>query len=349
VSKRLAGPALAVVTALVTRRGLDAQALVGQTGCLPDEVAEGIAWLEGHGLVEAVPGRKGGAGIGLTVAGLGEFYCALGAIRDALAPSHPAPSLPFTVQTTWRECLCFNYLVRPEALRRLVPQVLDLVTHAGRAIVSVTAASLGSMRPTGLPEIAGQNFCNVTYRAIVRFTNTAGARRVGYHFIASLANNELMGRIGNSVTEFKFHEFRTGPITFLRQGSTLVVGAEGGAPELKMVAAVDLAGAGPSPPQESAFSSREELDRLVIDHADAFGHYPGESHVYVLRVDRDPWNYHFVSPRQLYLAYFQEGQPFDSESARLDSVLYCRNVGYRWQPLRREAVGVAGNGEGEER
>ena len=76
----------------------------------------------------------------------------------------------------------------------------------------------------------------------------------------------------------------------------------------------------------------------MIDYPDAFGHPPEQPFVYALPIDRDPWNYRFVRPRELYLAYFQEGQPFKERSAQLDSVLYCRNVRYRWQPLRREAV-----------
>lgn len=92
------------------------------------------------------------------------------------------------------------------------------------------------------------------------------------------------------------------------------------------------------PPSTSVFRSRAELDGLVLDHSDAFGHVPGNAHVYVLLIDRDAWRYRFVSPRELYLGYFQEGRPFDRHTARLDSVLHCRDIAYRWQPLRRETI-----------
>ena len=51
-----------------------------------------------------------------------------------------------------------------------------------------------------------------------------------------------------------------------------------------------------------------------------------------------------MEPQNLYLAYFQEGRPFDARTARLDSVLHCRDVAYRWLPLKREALGPRAHG-----
>ena len=343
MSARLSGPAVAIVTALVARRGQDSTELAEQTGESVESVREAIDRLRQQGWVEETAGSGRGRApeFGLTVGGLAAFYRTLGEIRDALAPSQLAGSLPFTVETVWRECLCFNYLVEPAVLRSLVPAVFELVTIAGRAIVSVAAASLTSMRPRGLPDLVGQNFCHITYRAVVRFKHAAGQVRTGYDFIASMTNSELLSRIGNSVTEFRFHEFRTGTITFLRQGSNVVLGAEGDTPEMTIVASADLDQGRDSPPSTSVFRSRGELNSLVLDYSDAFGHVPGNAHVYVLRIDRDAWRYRFVSPRDRYLGYFQEGRPFDRHTAQLDSVLHCRDIAYRWQPLRREAIAAS--------
>jgi hypothetical protein len=330
--------ALAVTTALAERRGQGLAKLAASAGQSLAATGAAIAWLEERGWVEAVGKRGRRDGFGLTLTGLEAFYATLGEIRDVLSSRQPASSLPFTLQTVWKEVLCFNYLVEPAVLRPLIPPVFDLVTFSGRAMVSVVAASLRSLRPQGFPEIAGRNFCHLTHRAVVRFVNRAGEERRGYHFTASLTNSDLLSRIGNSVTEFRFHRFQQGSITFLESGSKLVLGVEAGSPDHHLVATVDLATAREEVPPGSAFGSREELDRELLDHREALGHAPGQRYVYVLGIERDPWRYRFVEPFELYLAYFQEGRPFDAQTARLDSVLHCREVAYRWLPLEREAL-----------
>lgn len=330
---RLEGTDLAVVTALMSGRGATAESLSALVPQGSDEVRDALRRLGERGLATA-----DARGVHrLSVDGLAGFYRTLGQVRDALAPSRLTPSLPFTVETTWRECLCFNYLVEPEALRAVLPPVLEPVLKDGRGLLSVAAASLGNLRPRGLPEITGQSFCHVTYRVVASFENAAGQQHVGYDFAASLTNNRLMAKVGNSVTEFKFHRFDVGDISFLRRGQELVLGADSADPATKLVASVDLADASETPVQATAFRDRAELDALVIDHADAFGCPPGADHVYVLTIDRDPWRYRFLPPRNLYLGYV-DGHPIAAKDAVLDSVLHCSNVGYRWQPLKREAL-----------
>jgi hypothetical protein len=338
VKERWSGVALAVTTALAERRGQEIADLAARAGQSITAAAAAIAWLEERGWVEEVGGAGRRNGFGLTLSGLEAFYVTLGEIRDVLSSRQPAAGLPFTLQSVWKEVLCFNYLVEPEILRPLIPPVFDLVTYSGRAMVSVVAASLQSLRPRGLPEIVGQNFCHLTHRAVVRFVNLSGEERRGYHFTACLTNSDLMSRIGNSVTEFRFHRFQQGSITFLQLEGKLVLGVEGDSPDLQVVATVDLATAREEVPPGCAFGSRRHLELEVLDHREAFGHGPGQRHVYVLGIERDPWNYRFVDPQNLYLAYFQEGRPFDARTAQLDSVLHCRDVAYRWLPLQREVI-----------
>ena len=107
---------------------------------------------------------------------------------------------------------------------------------------------------------------------------------------------------------------------------------------LKLVATVDVRKTSSVPPASSLFASREELDAVIIDHDDAFGHSPDRAAgAYILTIERDPWNYQFVQPSDMYFSYFQEGEPFDENNSTLDSVVYVRNVVYRWRPLHFEA------------
>jgi hypothetical protein len=94
----------------------------------------------------------------------------------------------------------------------------------------------------------------------------------------------------------------------------------------------------PGPPEGSVWSSLEELHEPLIECYDAFGVVDG--YVYVLTVDRDRWDARFVQPAELYCEYLQEG--VFAGNARLDSVLHLSDCAYRWRPLRRERVPVAG-------
>ena len=324
---------LAVLTALISVGTGTSESLSALTSRRPDEIRSALRALQSREWV-----TRGAQGWQVSLLGYEEFYRALGEIRDVLAPDQNSATLPFTLRTTWQECLCFNYAVEPRVLRPLVSDMFDLVTLRGKAFLSVTAASLSGMRPTGLPDLTGKNFSHLTLRAVVRFRNQAGIRRTGYEFVDSITNSQLLTRIGNSVTEYKFHDFRTGSITFLRQGTTLMLAVEEPTLDLKLVTTVDTRESAIDPPAHSVFETRTELDKTIIDHDIAFGYSPDRTAgAYVLTIEREPWRYRFVEPQELYFSYFQEGAPFDEDSAVLDSVLHVEEVAYRWRPLRFEA------------
>ena len=321
---------LALLTAAVVEGAARSTTLAARAGATPAAAGTALQELADQGLVAASDDRTWR----VTAAGRDAFYEMLGRVGDVLAPSRKRASLPFTVRTRWRECLCFNYLVDPDVLRGLLHPTFEPVLVNGRGIISAAAATLSSMRPAGMPDLVGKNFCHVTFRAVVRFRNAAGETRVGYAFVRALTNSKLLSTVANNVTEFRFHDFETAAITFLEQGGRLVLGVDGGE---KLVAAVDLATARQDPPATCAFATRAELDAQVLDHADSFGADDKADGVYVLSIERGAWHYRFVEPADLYCSYFQSGDPFDESTAQLDSVLHCREIDYRWHPLRIEA------------
>ena len=327
------GPLLAILTALVNIENGSLESLASVTGYDREVVSAALRELSQLGWVTTAAHRWQ-----ISITGYEGFYRILGGIRDTLAPFQKSATLPFTMRTTWRECLCLNYAVDPAALRPLVPDVFDLVTHQQRALLSVTVASLSSMRPTGLPALVGKNFCHLTIRAVVQFRAHSGRNRTGYTFVESVTNSPLFSLIGNSVTEFRFHKFRNGVLHFLRQGDNLFLAAEEPSLNLKLVVSVETDRGTDKLPSESIFSSREELDATLINVNDAFGYDSNRpSGVYCLSIDRDRWDYCFVQPQKLYFSYFEEGAPFGQDNSCLDSVLFVRNVEYRWKPLEFEA------------
>lgn len=251
------------------------------------------------------------------------------------------PSVPWLtqVQTVWVEALSLNYAVAPEALEQVLPAPLVPELHQGTAWVQVLMSSLREMRPQGLSGLLGFNFYQVSYRAAVRYRNARGQWRRGGYFVRSETNDALMRRIGNTLVEFKFHAFGEADMLMAREEDRLTFAVDPlpAFPGGRLVGVLDTQPL-PGPPEGSVWSSLDELHEPLIECYDAFG--VADGYMYVLTIDRDPWNARFVRPVELYCEYLQEG--VFAGHARLDSVLHLRECAYRWRPLRRERIPAAG-------
>ncbi len=265
-------------------------------------------------------------------------------LERAVDPSAPGPdhegaqSIPWltTVRTCWIDALSFNYAVPAEALAKLLPRPLKPDVHKGSAWIQVLVSSLRDLRPRGMPSLFGANFCQVSYRAAVRYRGADGRPRRGGFFTRSDTNDAVMRAVGNRLAEFKFHDFGAVTMTMLREGEKLIVGIEPERPGGALVAVVPTAPL-PAPPRGSAWTSLADLHEPLVECYDAFGVDAASGHVYVLTIDRDPWNAVFVQPKEIYSEYFDTG-PLGGIGARLDSVLHIRQCEYRWRPLRRERL-----------
>ncbi|NMO14312.1 hypothetical protein HPC49_29870 [Pyxidicoccus fallax] len=270
---------------------------------------------------------------------------ALRAVHAAIEGAHdPSPTTPgmeecpsvpwlTQVQTHWVEAVSLNYAVEPKRLARLLPAPLEPEVFHGSAWVQVLMSSLRDMRPQGMIPLLGVCFYQVSYRAAVRYRNANGDWRRGGYFVRSETNDPVMRRVGNALKEFKFHEFGEAHMVMAREGDllTTTVDPEPGFPGGRLVGVFDTR---PStrPPAGSVWRGLEELHEPLVECYDALG--VAEGYVYVLTIDREPWNARFVTPVQLYCEYFDEG-PL-APGSRLDSVLHLTECAYRWRPLRRE-------------
>jgi hypothetical protein len=143
-----------------------------------------------------------------------------------------------------------------------------------------------------------------------------------------------MRTVGNALTEFKFHDFGAAEMIMVRDGERLTLGIDAERPHGKMVAVMDTR-ASERPPAGSVWSSLDELNEPLVECYDALGVDREGRHLYILTIDRDPWNARFVTPIDLFVEYFETGP---LAGARYDSTLHFRECAYRWRPLRREPL-----------
>jgi uncharacterized protein YqjF (DUF2071 family) len=267
-------------------------------------------------------------------------------IEAALDPSPTTasmmecPTVPWLtqVETHWIDAVSLNYAVEPTALARLLPAPLEPELHKGTAWVQLLMSSLRDMRPQGLFSLFGVCFYQISYRAAVRYRAAGGSMKRGGFFVRSDTNHPVMRKVGNLLTEFRFHEFGAAEMTMLRKDDQLTLGVDPDAasPGGRVFAQIDtrpLAGA----PAGSLWRSVEDLHEPLVECYDALGVDANAGFLYVLTIDRDPWNPWFVAPTQVYSEFFEDGAL--RGAARLDSVLHFRECGYRWRPLRREPLG----------
>lgn len=263
-------------------------------------------------------------------------------IAAALDPSpntpitEQCPTVPWltTVQTCWLNAISINYSVSPDALAHLLPHPLEAEIFKGRAWVQLLISRLRDMRPQGTLPLFGVNFHQVSYRAAVKYKNKEGIWRRGGYFVRSETDNALMRLVGNSLIEFKFHEFGLSNIALVRQKNQLTATVSPETNSLgSLKATLDVA-RDYGPPQSSRWQSIKELQMPLIECYDAFG--VQDDYVYILTIDRAPWGAQFAKPITLQSEYFSQGA-LGGNASELDSVLYIPNeCAYRWRPLRRE-------------
>jgi uncharacterized protein YqjF (DUF2071 family) len=298
-------------------------------------------------LVDSGGVRSRESGLELTPSGILDLLALHAEIERALDPSPPlpeqeqCPSVPWltAVQTCWIDALSINYRVDPRALAPLLPAPLEPEIHKGHGWVQVLMSSLRDMRPPGIPSLFGTCFYQVSYRAAVRYRDALGDWRRGGYFVRSETNHPVMRAVGNALAEFKFHDFGAADMVMLRDGDRLTVGVdpEPESPDGKLVSVVDTRPLG-GPPPGSCWSSLDELHEPLVECYDALGVDAEQGQLYILTIDRDPWNARFVEPQNVYCEYFDTG-PLGRGAGELDSVLHLEECRYRWRPLRRVALG----------
>jgi uncharacterized protein YqjF (DUF2071 family) len=281
-------------------------------------------------------------GFALSERGAAALLDLYGEIAGALASEgdptfETCPSVPWltTVQTEWIEAVSLNYAVDPAALASVLPPPLEPEIWKGTGWVQVLVSSLRDMRPQGLGALFGVSFYQASYRAAVRYRRRDGTWHRGGYFVRSETNHPVMQAVGNRLTEFKFHEFGLADMAVVRDGSDLTVAIDAHTSGGKLVAVLDTTPRR-EPPPDSVWSSLDDLHEPLVECYDALGIDRDGGWLYVLTIDREPWNAKFAGVKELYCEALTSG-PL-AAAARLDSALHIERCGYKWKPLRREAL-----------
>jgi len=328
----------AVLTALLQRPGAGLDDVVHSTGLSVEDAARTVGALALEGDVDVARGK-----LRITDDGLRRFEEHVRKIAraigepDAGGPLEECPTFPLPMRTTWQEAICWNWAVDPDRLRAIVPSVLEVDVVHDRAWVTVAMSRLDDMRPAYVPAGAGWNFYQVSHRAHVKYVDYKGEVRRGCYFVRSYTNSPIMNAIGNSLPEFRFHEFRNAEMTMIRDAGSLVATVDPEGDAGKLVSVLDEAGATPTLPGSSLWRDVDEAFPILVEAYDAYGWEESDRSLYILTIDRGQWEVSMPRVVSVYDGTMQEVL-FDEKTARLDSVFTIRGVPYRWKPLRRERI-----------
>ena len=218
-----------------------------------------------------------------------------------------------------------------EAMRRFAGHLEPEVYH-GRGYVSIVIAEMLRMRPEFLPSVLGVTYTQVVYRAVVRC-----GRESGVTFLRSDANNELMVRLGNALTFFRFHSAFIG---WRCAGNILEFSLEPkDGSKARILARFDLQAADSARmPPTSRFENLESASAFLTELYTAFGAKRDDGRVEVVRLARGPWRSKVTLDRAGVYEAMQSGLLFNRSEAELDSAFFVANVPYRWNPLVMERL-----------
>ncbi|HEU5376702.1 MAG TPA: DUF2071 domain-containing protein [Ktedonobacteraceae bacterium] len=112
---------------------------------------------------------------------------------------------PLTMVGNLDRCWLFTYRAPVEKVRKLLPQGLEPVTHAGYAFWNIVVCHISSMRPRHIPGFPGISYWHLAYRIYVRLPLAEGRTIEGLYFLRSDCDRRLMALAGNLLTDFHFH------------------------------------------------------------------------------------------------------------------------------------------------
>lgn len=121
-------------------------------------------------------------------------------------------------------CYLLAFRARPEGVQGLLPPKLDAFTKDGWAYWNVVVSKVDRMRPRGVPRLLGSSYIHIAYRIYAQAKTRSGDMVEGLFFVRSDVDDAMMARMGNVMTDFRFHRSR---IDWRSDDGALVVDVKG--------------------------------------------------------------------------------------------------------------------------
>jgi hypothetical protein len=103
------------------------------------------------------------------------------------------------------DCVLLVYRTSTAAVKHLLPDGIEPLTHGGWAFWNIVACRVAAMRPRHCPRWLGSDYVHVAYRLYAR-ARTPAETIDGLYFVRSDANQRLVCHLGNWATDFHFHK-----------------------------------------------------------------------------------------------------------------------------------------------
>src|SRR5262245_28331870 len=105
---------------------------------------------------------------------------------DRIGPTRRPPR-PVVGRQRWRQLLFAHWPVDPAALRKVVPEALDLDLFQGQAYVGIVPLRMRAVRGARTPAALGLNFLETNLRTYIRL----GERDPGVYFFSLDASSRI--------------------------------------------------------------------------------------------------------------------------------------------------------------
>jgi uncharacterized protein YqjF (DUF2071 family) len=234
---------------------------------------------------------------------------------------------PFPMKALFRNYFLVNFAVAPDVLQALLPPPLTPALHNGSAFLAVVIADMDRMRPAFLPHFLGVNYRQVAYRAIVE---CEGER--GVYFLRSDAGSDLMCRLGNLMSDFRFH---FADISHQKNETVFRYDLTSYSEDPADIHALfDLSQSSHTLPPTSRFASLPEAQKFLVELYTAFVVHGPRVKIRTLRVERGNLDIAVVPDRTQVYEFMQCSAAFPEGSATVDSIFYIGTLPYYWHRLK---------------
>jgi uncharacterized protein YqjF (DUF2071 family)/uncharacterized membrane protein YphA (DoxX/SURF4 family) len=231
---------------------------------------------------------------------------------------------PIAIHAHLRDCLTLTYALPPDVLRRLLPPGLELETYGGFAFVAVALVQTESLRPAGLPALAGQDFFLAGYRIFTTFAPATGPVMRGLRILRSDADRARMVAGGNLLTHYNYHRCDVS-IDASPDRLRVTVRTRDHYGDLDVIA--DLANA--MLPAGSPFRSVRDARRFAGPLPYTFD-YEQETHAIIaINARRTNWRPAPVAVDVRRISFFDQAV-FDGCTPVLAAAFHVRDIDYRW-------------------